>query len=129
MQNDSTGRAHPIYYASRLLTIGETKYNEPEKLAVSVLFACSKFKHYLLSSSFPIEVQCAQDGFKMFIQQAHPTGRAARFMSELQQYDLIVKGVKGQRALQSQILLELGRPPNTSERALSDKPECCILES
>jgi hypothetical protein len=54
LQIDAAGRAHPIYYASRLLNSCEVKYSEPKKITVALLFACTKFKYYLLSSPFPI---------------------------------------------------------------------------
>lgn len=50
MLNDKPGRAHPIYYASRLLTNCETRYSTSEKLTISLLFACAKFCHYLLAN-------------------------------------------------------------------------------
>jgi hypothetical protein len=56
IQNDETGWAHPIYYASRLLTSCELKYSPSEKSTVALLFSCTKFKHYLLSSPHPITV-------------------------------------------------------------------------
>jgi hypothetical protein len=69
IQNDETGWAHPIYYASRLLTSCELKYSPSEKSAVASLFSCTKFKHYLLSSPHPITVQCDQERLKQVILQ------------------------------------------------------------
>jgi hypothetical protein len=129
LQNDEAGRGHPIYYSSRLLAPYELKYSSTEKLAVTLMFTCSKFKHYLLSSSFPVEVQCAQEGLRYLIQQANLTGRAARFAIALQQFDLMLKGVKGQRALQAKVLLELGKPQPSREGALTEDTECCLLEN
>jgi transposase InsO family protein len=120
LQNDAAGRAHPVYYASRLLNSCEVKYFEPEKIMVALLFACTKFKHYLLSSPFPIIVQCKKDGLKQMIQQIDPAGRAARLIMALQQYDLIVKGVRGQRSAHAKLLMELGSPPTSHEGALSE---------
>jgi hypothetical protein len=87
-----------------LLEAYEVKYITTEKLANALLFACSKFKHYLTSSSFATKVQYAQEGLKYLIRQANQTGRATRLALALQQYDLVVKGIKGQRALQAQVL-------------------------
>ena len=58
MQNDEAKQAHPVYYASRLLTKYEVRYQPTKKLAVSMVFVYTKFKHYMLSSIFPIVVQC-----------------------------------------------------------------------
>jgi hypothetical protein len=130
LQNDAAGRAHPVYYASRLLNSCEVKYSEPEKITVALLFACTKFKYYLLSSPFPIIVQCKKDGLKQMIQQIDPAGRPARLITTLQQYDLIVKGVRGQRSAHAKLLLELGSPPAIHEGALLEpeaEAECYAL--
>jgi hypothetical protein len=95
IQNDGTRRAHPIYYASRLLNPCELRYSSSEKSAVALLFSCMKFKHYLLSSPHPITVQCDQEGLKQVIQQTELSGRAARFIALLQQYDLIFQKIQG----------------------------------
>jgi hypothetical protein len=127
MQNDRAGRGHPVYYASRLLSTYELKYPPSEKLAVALIFTCTKFKHYLLASHFPVTVQCEQDCLKLLIQQTEPTGRIARFIAALQQYDLIFQKIGGQRALHARTLLELGVPPKTREGELSDEAECYVL--
>jgi hypothetical protein len=127
MQNDKAGRAHPIYYSSRLLTSCELRYSPSEKLTVSLLFACTKFRHYLLASQFPTLVQCETDDLKRVIQQTEPIGRAARFLAALQQYDLVFKSVKTQRTSHARLLLELGTPPDSTEGTISDKAECYVL--
>jgi hypothetical protein len=80
LQNDAAGRAHPIYYASKLLNVCEINYSEPEKIMVVLLFTYTKFKHYLLSSPFPIIVQCEKDGLKQMVQQTDPAGRVAQLI-------------------------------------------------
>jgi hypothetical protein len=64
------------------------------------------------------------------IQQTDLAGRAARLITALQQYDLIVKGVRGQRSAPAKLLLELGSPPASHEGALSEpeaEAECYAL--
>jgi len=84
MQNDKAGRAHPIYYTSRLLTECETRYSAPKKLTASLLFACSKFRHYLLVSQYPVIMQSESDDLKRVVQQTEPTRRTTRFLAALQ---------------------------------------------
>ena len=127
MQNDEAGRAHPIYYASRLLTNCELRYSSPEKLTTSLLFACTKFRHYLLSNPFPVVVLCETDELKRAVQQIEPTGRAARLLAALQQYDLIFKTTRTQRSAHAGLLLELGSPPDSTEGAISDEAECYTI--
>jgi hypothetical protein len=126
-QNEDVGRGHLVYYTRRLLASYELRYSAIEKLATTLLFAGTKFKHYLLSSSILVEVQCTHEGLKYLIQQANPSSRAARFTGALQEFYLVVKGVKRQRASQSKILLELGKPQPSNEGALSENIECLML--
>jgi hypothetical protein len=95
LQNDAAGRAHLVYYASRLLNNCEVKYSEVEKITLALLFACTKFKHYLMASPYPVTIQCEKDGLKQMVQQTDLAGRAARLITSLQQFDLIIKGFKG----------------------------------
>ena len=127
LQNDEARRAHPIYYASRLLTNCETRYSPSEKLTASLLFACTKFRHYLLASEHPVTVQCETDELKRDVLQTEPTGRATRFLAALQQFDLVFKTTKTQRSAHARLLLELGNPPTSSEGAISDEAECYTL--
>lgn len=120
MQNNEAGRAHPIYYANWLLTYCELRYPSPEKLTMSLLFVCAKFRHYLLSSPFLVVVQCETNELKRVVQHFEPTGRATRFLVALQQYDLIFKTTKTQRYVHVRLLLELGSSPDSTERAISN---------
>ena len=83
MQNDEARRTYPIYYASKLLTDCEQKYSIVEKATTSMLFACTKFRHYLLANQHPILVQSETDELKRVIQQTEPTGRSTRFFAAL----------------------------------------------
>jgi hypothetical protein len=83
MQNNEASKAHPVYYTGCLLTLYELKYTLCEKLAIALLFAYVKFKHYLVSSHLPIIVQYEQEGLKHVIQQTDPIGRSAKFIASL----------------------------------------------
>jgi hypothetical protein len=93
LQNNASGRAHPIYYGSRLMSICEQKYTETEKQMVVLLYGCIKYKHYLITSNFPVEVQSPHEGLKAAMNQAHPKGRVFRFFMVLQQ-SLVEKRVR-----------------------------------
>ena len=47
-QNNTSGHEHAIYYLSRILTPTEVKYSFIEKLCLTLYFACTKLRHYLL---------------------------------------------------------------------------------
>ena len=127
MQNDSTGRAHLVYFASRLLNAYEQKYPSTEKLTIALLFACIKFKHYMLSNPHPVVVESPQEGLKQVLLQTHPIGRIAKFLAVLQQYDLVFKTGKGQRSSHAKILLDLGTPPESIEETSLSDLECFVI--
>jgi len=84
-------------------------------MLLTVLFGCTKFKHYIVLSQFSMEVQCPRDGLKDLLNQAQPIGRMARLMINLQQYDLDFKVEKGQRAQQTSLLLDFSQPEDSRE--------------
>jgi hypothetical protein len=49
------------------------------------------------------------------VQQTKPSGRAATFVANLQQFDLIFKRIWGQRVLHAKALYDLGDPPASNE--------------
>jgi hypothetical protein len=61
------GKEHIIIYLSWRLIDGETRYSFIEKLCLSLFYACSKLRHYLLSST--CIVACQDDVIKHMLQQ------------------------------------------------------------
>jgi hypothetical protein len=51
------GKDHIIAYLSRHLIDAETRYSFIEKLCLSLFYACSKVRHYLLSSTCIVACQ------------------------------------------------------------------------
>jgi hypothetical protein len=51
---------------------------------VALLYGCIKYKHYLITSNFPVEVQSPHEGLKTTMNQVHPEGRVFRFLTALQ---------------------------------------------
>ena len=47
-QEDQNGLEHVIYYASKNLLDFETRYSHVEKLALAIVIAVQKFRHYIL---------------------------------------------------------------------------------
>jgi hypothetical protein len=62
------GKEHIITYLSRRLIDAETRYSFIEKLCLSLFYACSKLRHYLLSNT--CVVACQADVIKQMLQ--HP---------------------------------------------------------
>ena len=91
------GREHIITYLSRRLIDAETRYSFIEKLCLSLFYACSKLRHYLLSST--CTVACHADVIKYMLQQPILSGRIGKWAYALTEYDLAyesLKSMKGQ---------------------------------
>jgi hypothetical protein len=69
----TNGKEHIITYLSRCLIDAETRYSFIEKLCLSLFYACSKLRHYLLSST--CIVACQVDVIKHMLQQPILSGR------------------------------------------------------
>jgi hypothetical protein len=63
----TNGKEHVITYLSRRLIDAETRYSFIKKLCLSLFYACSKLRHYLLSST--CIVACQTDVIKYMLQQ------------------------------------------------------------
>jgi hypothetical protein len=91
------GNKHVITYLSRRLINAKTRYSFIEKLCLSLFYACSKLRHYLLSSTCVIAGQA--DVIKHMLQQPILSGRIEKWAYALIEYDLAyesLKSIKGQ---------------------------------
>jgi hypothetical protein len=50
-------KEHIITYLSRCLINAETRYSFIQKLCLSLFYACSKLRHYLLASTYVVACQ------------------------------------------------------------------------
>jgi hypothetical protein len=60
---EEDGKEFPVAYVSRRLLDAETRYVFVEKLCLSLYYACSKFRHYIVSSS--CIVACQYDAYAL----------------------------------------------------------------
>jgi hypothetical protein len=70
------GKEHIITYLSWSLIDVETRYSFIEKLCLSLFYACSKLRHYLLSSA--CIVACQADVIRHTLQQPILSGRIGK---------------------------------------------------
>jgi hypothetical protein len=94
---EEDGKEFPIAYVSRRLLDAETQYVFMERLCLSLYYACSKFRHYLLSSS--CIVACQYDIIKHMLLKPILIGRIGKWAYALVEYDLAyepLKSIKGQ---------------------------------
>lgn len=91
------GKEYIVTYLSRRLLGAETRYVFIEKLCLSLYYACTKLRHYLLSST--CVVACQTDVIKYMLQKPILSGRIGKWAYALVEYDLAyesLKSMKGQ---------------------------------
>jgi hypothetical protein len=86
------GKEHIITYLSRRLIDAKTRYYFIKKLCLSLFYACSKLRHYLLSST--CIVTCQADVIKHMLQQPILSGRIGKWAYALIEYDLANESLK-----------------------------------
>ena len=90
-QKDEYGKDHPVYYASRQLNHAERNYTTTEREALGLVYACRKFRHYLLG--YKTYFYTDHNALKYLVNQTDLSGRIARWMLLLMEFDfeIIVK--------------------------------------
>jgi len=91
------GKERVIYYLSRRLVDGETRYSAIEKLCLCLYFSCIKLRHYLLSAE--CTVICKDDVVKYMLSMPILSGRIGKWILALLGFDLHFESpnaVKGQ---------------------------------
>ena len=73
----------------------ETRYIFIEKLCLSLYYACTKLRHYLLSST--CIVVCQTDVIKHMLQKPISSGRIGKWAYALVEYDLACEPLKSMR--------------------------------
>ncbi|KAL6417016.1 hypothetical protein ACFW04_014726 [Cataglyphis niger] len=101
-----------IAYASRTLNSAEKNYSATELECLAVVWGIRRMKGYL--EGYPFTVITDHQALKWLQRLEAPTGRLARWLFELQQYDLEVKYRKGTL--------------NRVADALSRQPEVCVAK-
>ena len=97
LTQETKGKEHRITYLSRGLLDAETRYTFVEKLCLCLYYACTKVRHYLLSSMCTIA--CQTDVIKYMLHRPILSGRIGKWAYGLIEYDLAyesLKSMKGQ---------------------------------
>jgi hypothetical protein len=83
---EEDGKEFLVAYVSRCLLDVETRHVFIEKLCLSLYYVCSKFMHYILSSS--CIVACQYDVIKHILLKPILSGRIGKWSYTLVEYDL-----------------------------------------
>ena len=82
-----------IYYASKTFNEAQENYSTTEKEMLAIVFACEKFRPYILGSHVVIHTNHAAIKYLMAKKEAKP--RLIRWVLLLQEFDLEIKDKKG----------------------------------
>jgi hypothetical protein len=89
------GKEHIITYLSQRLVNVETRYSFIQKLCLSLFYAYSKLRHYLLSST--CIVACQADIIRHMLQQLILSERIEKWAYALIEYDLAYEPLKSMK--------------------------------
>jgi hypothetical protein len=89
---EEDGKEFLVAYVSQRLLDAETQYVFVGKLCLSLYYACSKFRHYILSSS--CIVACQYDVIKHMLLNPILSGRMGKWAYALVEYDLAYKPLR-----------------------------------
>ena len=93
LTQETEDKEYVITYISRRLIDAETRYIFTEKLCLSLYYACTKLRYYLLSST--CIVVCQTDVIKHMLQKPILSGRIGKWA--LVEYDLACEPLKSMR--------------------------------
>ena len=82
-----------IYYSSKTFIKAQENYSTTEKEMLAMVFACEKFRPYILGSHVIIHIDHAAIKYLMTKKEAKP--RLIRWVLLLQEFDLEIKDKKG----------------------------------
>jgi hypothetical protein len=94
---EEDGKEFPVAYIILCLLDAETRYVFMEKLCLCLYYVCSKFRHFILSSSFIMA--CQYDDIKHRLLKPILSGRIGKWAYALVAYDLVyepLRSMKGQ---------------------------------
>jgi hypothetical protein len=92
---EEDGKEFLVAYVSRHLLDAETRYVFMEKLCLSLYYGCSKFRHYILSSS--CLVACQYDVIKHMLLKQILSGGIGKWAYSLVEYDLAYKPLRSMK--------------------------------
>lgn len=93
-QFDEKKRERPIYFSSKQMSAAERNYTTTEREALAVIYACRKYRHYLLGYTTVFHTD--HDALKYLVNKPDLSGRLARWILLLQEftYTVVVKSGK-----------------------------------
>jgi ribonuclease HI len=95
LTQETNDKEYVVAYESRRFLDTETRYTFIEKICLSLYYACTKLRHYLLSST--CYVACQTDIIKYMLQKPILSGRVGKWAYALVEYDLRCEPIRSMR--------------------------------
>ena len=86
-QNNTSGHEQAVYYLSRILTPTEIKYSFIEKLCLTLYFAYTKLRHYLLKHK--VYVISQTDLMKYMLNRPVLSSKIGKWLLSLIEFSLV----------------------------------------
>ena len=102
----------PVAYASKQLTPAEKNYSTTERECLAMVFLVKKFRHYLICN--PVVFFVNHMAIKYLVNKAELSGRLARWVLLLEEFDYTVEYKPGRMLLQADHLSRLSEEMGTS---------------
>jgi hypothetical protein len=112
---------HVIYYISKNLSGPPLKYNHKEKLALAVILAVQKLRHYILLRT--TKVIADSNPMQYLLSHRQINGKFSRWIVILQEYDLKFSTPKRKKALVLAELVTTFPSDTTSAPVNTDFPD------
>ena len=97
VKEDEFGSEHVIYYLSRTLNPTELKYSHVEKLALAVVQAVQRFRHYILLCKIIVISDC--NPMIYILKKQLLGGKHSKWIVILQEFDLEFEKSKSKKSL------------------------------
>ena len=107
LQEGSDGIDHPICYFSRKFNKNQRNYSTVEKECLALILALQHFEVYVTSSSFPIIVYSDHNPLVFLHKLRSKNQRLLRWSLMLQEFNIIVKHIRGKDNLIADCLSRL----------------------
>jgi RNase H-like domain found in reverse transcriptase/Reverse transcriptase (RNA-dependent DNA polymerase)/Aspartyl protease/SET domain len=96
LQQDQGNGLQPIAYRSRKLTPAERNWDTREKEFFALVDACLHWRHYLHSEQ-PFKLLSDHDSLKYHKTMPHLTGRLARWIERMSEFDYTIEHIAGSK--------------------------------
>jgi len=100
---EESGVKHPVAFASRKLLTRERHYSTIEKECLAIVWAIQKFQNFLYGKEFILETD-HQPLLYLGKAQYGQNGRLMRWALVVQQYQFIIRAIKGSQNVDANFL-------------------------